>query len=111
MEMVQIAPLDVVLPNGECTKATHIGSVALSTSINLINVLLVPGLKCNLISLAKLIDNQKCNIFFTDGLCAIQDLPTRMPIGAGERRGGVYCFWGLDQAQAYAVGSSDSGDL
>ncbi|CAH9129000.1 unnamed protein product [Cuscuta epithymum] len=34
-----------------------------------------------------------------------------MPIGVGERRGGVYFFRGLDQAQAYAVGSSDSGDL
>ncbi|CAH9084243.1 unnamed protein product, partial [Cuscuta europaea] len=60
--MVQIAPVAVVLPNGEHTKATH-------------------------------------------------DLPTRMPIGVGERRGGVYFFRGLDQAQAYAVRSSDSGVL
>lgn len=63
-EMVQIAPLDMVLPNGERSKATHVGSVALSTSINLINVLLVPRLKCNLISLAKLINNKKYNVFF-----------------------------------------------
>lgn len=70
-EMVQIAPVDVVLPNGECTKATHVGRVTLSTSINLINVLLMPGLKCNLISLAKLIDNRKCDVFFTNDLCAI----------------------------------------
>ncbi|CAH9100668.1 unnamed protein product [Cuscuta europaea] len=34
-----------------------------------------------------------------------------MPIGVGERRGGVYFFRGLDQAQAHAVESSDSGDL
>ncbi|CAH9093344.1 unnamed protein product [Cuscuta epithymum] len=111
MKMVRIAPVEVVLPNGERTKATHVGSVALSTSLTLFNVLLVHGLKCNLISLAKLIDNRKCDVFFTNDLCVIQDLPTRKTIGVGERRGGVYFFRGLDQARAYAVGSSDSGDL
>ncbi|CAH9126065.1 unnamed protein product, partial [Cuscuta epithymum] len=34
-----------------------------------------------------------------------------MPIGVGERRGGVYFFRGLDRAQACAVGGSDSDGL
>ncbi|CAH9097350.1 unnamed protein product, partial [Cuscuta epithymum] len=88
-ELVQIAPVAVILPNGEHTEATHVGSVAISTRLKLIHVLLVPGLKCNLISLGKLIDDRKCDIFFTNDICVIQDLSTRMPIGVGERRGGV----------------------
>ncbi|CAH9081683.1 unnamed protein product, partial [Cuscuta epithymum] len=39
------------------------------------------------------------------------DLLTRMPIGVGDRRGGVYYFRSLDQAKTHAVGTPDSGDL
>ncbi|CAH9140526.1 unnamed protein product [Cuscuta epithymum] len=34
-----------------------------------------------------------------------------MPIGVGERRGGVYYFRSLDQEHAYTLAASDSGDL
>ncbi|CAH9112086.1 unnamed protein product [Cuscuta europaea] len=110
-ELTRIPPVAVSLPNGDITQATHVGTVLLSERLDLINVLVVPGLKCNLISLGKLIDGRKCDIFFTNDLCVIQDLPTRTPIGVGERRGGVYYFRSLDRAKAYAVEKSNSSDL
>ncbi|CAH9146225.1 unnamed protein product [Cuscuta epithymum] len=104
-------PISVQLPNGEVTRATHVGDVQISSRLKLEKVLLVPGLQCNLISLAQLIDQRKCDIFFTNDICVIQDLLTSIPIGVGDRRGGVYFFRSLDQPQAHAVVVPDSGEL
>ncbi|CAH9103332.1 unnamed protein product [Cuscuta epithymum] len=48
----RVPPLSVTLPNGEITHATYMGHIHLSSHIKLTNVLFVPGLRCNLISLA-----------------------------------------------------------
>ncbi|KAL2901568.1 Retrovirus-related Pol polyprotein from transposon RE1 [Bienertia sinuspersici] len=82
----------VGLPNGQHAMATLIGSVSLSPRLILKNVLYVPELHCNLISVSKLIDTSNCFVQFTNDLCAIQDLHSRMLIGTGERRDGLYYF-------------------
>ncbi|CAH9118738.1 unnamed protein product [Cuscuta europaea] len=92
--MTKIDPVVVTLPNGV---------IWMNARLTLNDVLLVHGLQCNLISLAQLIDKRKCDIFFTNDLCVIHDLLTRMPIGVGDRRGGVYYFRSRDRAQVHAV--------
>jgi len=54
------------------------------------DVLCVPQLCCNLISIAQLIDDLFCSITFTKKLCMIQDLTMRILIGVGEPRKGEY---------------------
>ncbi|KAJ1410810.1 Gag-polypeptide of LTR copia-type [Sesbania bispinosa] len=80
----------VRLPNGEQTAATKEGTVVLSDKLRLANVLYVPSLQCNLISVSQLINESNCIVQFTDKFCAIQDRILRMVIGAGELREGLY---------------------
>ncbi|CAH9112797.1 unnamed protein product [Cuscuta epithymum] len=111
MNVRKIKPLPVYLPNGEVTSATSKGTVKISLGITLQNVLLVPGLMCNLISLAQLIDDRNCSVFFTNDVCVIQDLPSRTLIRAGEKHGGVYYFRSLDSARACSITEKSKGDL
>ena len=54
------------------------------------NVLFVPKLKCNLISVSLLLRYSGLVIQLTDKFCVIQDRSTRKVIGVGEQREGLY---------------------
>ncbi|KAL6336644.1 hypothetical protein AAG906_035958 [Vitis piasezkii] len=64
----------VGLPNGESVVATQSGSVRLSNNITLKNVLYVPKLNCNLLSVSQLIDDLHSD-------------------WSGVRRDGLYYWW------------------
>ncbi|KAH7534036.1 hypothetical protein FEM48_Zijuj04G0195000 [Ziziphus jujuba var. spinosa] len=85
----------VGLPNGESVVATQSGSVRLSDKITLKNVLYVPKLNCNLLSVSQLNDDLHCIVQFNFYICAIQD-HTRELIGTGVRRNGLYYFGGAE---------------
>ena len=61
----------VGLPNGESVVATQFGSVRLSNNITLKNVLYVPKLNCNLLSVSQLTDDLHCIVQFNSYMCAI----------------------------------------
>lgn len=61
------------LPNGKQTATTKEGTVMLSDELKLANVLYVPSLQCNLISVSQLVDESNCVVQFTNKFCAIQD--------------------------------------
>ena len=77
-----------MLPNKE-------GTVKLDGGFELKNVLYVPKLKCNLISVSQLTDEAQCVIIFANKLCLMQDLTSRMLIGVGERKDGLYIYRGV----------------
>ena len=52
------------LPNGQSVNVTHIGSIQLTASLLLTNVLCVPSFDFNLISVSKLTSSLQCCIFF-----------------------------------------------
>lgn len=85
-----IQPIHVALPNGSEIMAFKRGTINLDSKLRLNNVLYVPGLNCNLISIAQLIEDNICEVIFIKKLCVIQDLTTRSPIGVGEPKRGVY---------------------
>ena len=58
----------------------------LYVGLKLTNVLYVPKLNYNLISVSQMMDELKCVIQFTDKLCVVQDHISRTLIGAGEWR-------------------------
>ena len=81
----EVSPVIIDLPNGECTISKRQGSVNLAGKLNMSNVLHVPSLNCNLMSVHKLCKDLKCTVTFDDVSCVLQDCNTRTPIGVGEQ--------------------------
>ncbi|XP_021771703.1 uncharacterized protein LOC110735827 [Chenopodium quinoa] len=91
-DVQSISPCPVGLPDGAQVVATKEGRVYLVDGITLAHVLFVPKLKCNLISVSKMIDDSHCFVRFTYSLCAIQDQHSGSLIGGGERIDGLCYF-------------------
>ena len=83
-DLREIAQCSVGLPDGSSAIATKEGTVTLESNLCLKNVLYVPGLTCNLISMSQLTDHYNCFVQFTNGLCVIQHRTSRMLIGVVE---------------------------
>ena len=92
MNVRTIQNCPVGLPDGQFTNSNQIGSVELNGGLILDNVLFVPTLNCNLISVTQLSDESNCVIQFTNKICVIQDRLTRKMISLGERTDGLYFF-------------------
>ncbi|GAA0161248.1 hypothetical protein LIER_17608 [Lithospermum erythrorhizon] len=60
----------------------------------------VPQFCCNLLSITHLCDDTDCVVSFVKSNCLIQDRFSRMLIGLGERRGGLYYLRGGIEKQA-----------
>ena len=86
------------LPNGAQATTMKADTVILAPNLTLYNVLYVPNFTCNLISVSQLLCENKYTVQFTDILCVIQDQISRMLIGAGEQRGGLYYLPWLSQS-------------
>lgn len=101
----------VGLPNGKQIMVTKEGNVALGENLILTDVLYVPDLKCNLISVSQLLATSFYSVTFTDKLCVIQDRNSRTLIGAGEQSDGVYWFKPKRQIQANRTTVVDKHEL
>jgi len=101
----------VGMPNGNKAIATKEGTIDLNGNISLKNVLYVPGLNCNPISVSQIINDLDSIVQFTKQLCVMKGPVTRMLIGAGERKDGLHCFRNLPQIKAMKVDRSNSLDL
>lgn len=64
----------VILPNGNSTSIISTGSVQISASCTLQNVLLVPDFQFNLISISQFTKDQNCCVVFYPHFCVFQDL-------------------------------------
>jgi len=80
----------VKLPNGQFVSVTHIGTVRISASLILTNVLCVPAFSFNLISASKHTKFSSCCLIFLADFCFIQNLLTWRMIGVGRERGGLF---------------------
>jgi len=89
-DIKDIMGCSVGLPNGQHITATKEGTVLLSDTLTLTNVLYVPSLNCNLVSVSQLVNESNRVIAFSDKFCVTQDHTTRTLIGMGEQREGLY---------------------
>jgi len=96
-------PCALGLPNGDQTMATKEGTAKLGGCLHLTNVLYVPKLNYNLLSVGKLLDDTINSITFTKKLCVIQDPTSRMLIGVGKQRDGIYFLRGVTHVRANDV--------
>lgn len=82
----------VTLPNGHTFLVTRIGSITLTGSLILTNVLCAPFFYFNLISISKLTLSLHCCVFFISNYFFIQDLQLWKMIGLGKRKKGLYIW-------------------
>lgn len=78
------------LPNGATAAVTHVGSVTLSSDIVLHNVLCVPTFTYHLLSVSKLLSDNKCVATFTPKTCTIQAPTWGTAIEIGKEQNGLY---------------------
>ena len=83
------AQIFIRLPNGDMVKVTHIGTVQVSATLILENVLCIPSFSFNLIFISKLTQNPSCCCIFLSHYCFLQDLLHWKMIGLGKRHGGL----------------------
>ena len=88
--MTAVTDVTFTLPNGHTVLVTHTGTITLTDSLVLSNVLCVPSFDFNLISVSKLTLSLHCFIFFLSNFCFIQDLQLRKIIGLGKQRNELY---------------------
>ncbi|XP_074297465.1 uncharacterized protein LOC141628191 [Silene latifolia] len=107
-----IPPCPITLPNGQCVLAKIAGTVYLNDKLILTNVLFVPSLTCNLLSVSQLVASTNYILSFTHNSCHIQDPSLRMRIGVGELRDGLYFFRVVGRkAEVHRVSVEASFDL
>ena len=82
-ETVPVAGVTVSLPNDTRVAITHTGTVHLSSSLTLHNVLHVPSFKFNLISVSSLLKSSHCSAHFFADSCFIQEFIQGLTIGRG----------------------------
>ncbi|XP_072066989.1 uncharacterized protein [Arachis hypogaea] len=76
------------------------GTVIIDGGLELKNVLYVPKLKCNLLSVSQLTEAEHCLVQFTDEFYVIQDRTSRTLIGVGEQKDELYWYRGAHKIQA-----------
>ncbi|XP_038997410.1 uncharacterized protein LOC120122339 [Hibiscus syriacus] len=76
--------------DGSLSPVKGSGSIRINSHITLSNVLFVPSLTCNLLSISKLSTDLGCTSHFTRDYCEFQDLTSGMVIGNARRCGGLY---------------------
>lgn len=75
--------IKVDLPNGKTVDIPHIGSAFVVQSQSISNVLYLPNLKLNLLSVSKLTRKLQCKVGFFPDFCIFKDLSTGQVKGIG----------------------------
>ncbi|GAB2302130.1 hypothetical protein Dimus_038954 [Dionaea muscipula] len=81
---------NVVTADGKLTPVLGEGSVSLTNLLHLDNVLVVPDLEYNLLSVPQLTRTLNCLVIFWPHSCVFKDIQSRTTIGYGTRRGKLY---------------------
>ena len=71
--ITSIVHFSVKLPNGDMAKVTHIGTIKLTPTLTLKNVLCIPSFSFNLVSISKLTQSPSCCYIFLSHYGFIQE--------------------------------------
>ena len=93
----------VYLPNGNQALDTHVGTVHISSTLVLKDVLCVLSFGFNLILVSKLAKTLFCCLIFFGNCCFIQDLAQWSMIGQGRKNNGLYLLDSSHQQRSTAL--------
>ena len=79
-----------VVANGTTTTMAGIGDVQVTSNLVLKNVLHVPQLSTNLVSIQKITQDLSCHVMFDASVCEFQDQGSRRKIGLAMEHNGLY---------------------
>ena len=96
----------VQFSNGEKVTVTHIGTIQVTSTLKLENVLCVPSFTFNLISVNQLTKTLSCCLVFLSNLCFIQDLTCWKTIGVGELHDKLYLLHTTSSCKSISKASS-----
>ena len=82
----------IQVADGNSMPVTGAGNVSLSSTFSMSSVLLAPTLSNNLISISKITRDLDCHVIFFTTYSVFQDNVTKMTIGIGKERDGLYYF-------------------
>ncbi|CAA7062674.1 unnamed protein product [Microthlaspi erraticum] len=111
VEQRSVLPCSVGLPNGKQSLSRETGTVVFDEDFKLINMLFVPDLKCNLISVSQLIEDLDVVMQIANKGCVVQDRTTRNLSGVGELRDGLYFFRRLTEFNAFRLNKDEAEDV
>lgn len=77
---------------GTFSTIAGVGSIPISKTLTLHNVLHVPNLSCNLLSISKLTQDLNCLAIFDSSTCKFQELSSGRMIGSSKEVDGLYLF-------------------
>ncbi|KAK1424653.1 hypothetical protein QVD17_19987 [Tagetes erecta] len=80
----------VIFGNGKTLPVSHTGNMKLLGSLNLNNVLVVPNITKNLLSISKLTEHNNVDVLFSYPNFFIQDRQTKRVLARGCREEGLY---------------------
>jgi len=92
----------ITMPNGKQSKIAHIGSVQLTPTLLLSNVLHVPDFQFNLVSVSKLCSQFTSKVIFTASDCVLQG-PTSQEVVLGKAHSGLYQVQNVPASKATAA--------
>ncbi|XP_076916331.1 uncharacterized protein LOC143575998 [Bidens hawaiensis] len=98
----------VVIPNGDVIPVKGRGECTLIGGAKIKNVLHIPKLTCNLLSVSRLTNDLQSAITFFPDFCVMQKLNTRNLIGTGECRRGLYRMRLIDNKRKAMMTSGDT---
>ncbi|CAN1240915.1 Retrovirus-related Pol polyprotein from transposon RE2 [Linum perenne] len=84
----------VRIADGSYAAVQGIGEAIISQNLVLKQVLYVPNLSCNLLSISQLTKDKNCSTNFRANVCEIQDMESRVMIGKTEMCDGLYLLKG-----------------
>lgn len=94
VDLKYVLPCSIGLPNGQNTLSKEKGTMKFDDEFSLKNVLFVPDLRCNLISVFQLIANSDMAMQIANKGCVLQDRIMRNLTRADELRDGFIFFAG-----------------
>lgn len=96
----------VMVGNGEKLKITHIGDAQLPAKHNdilLHDVLLVPDIKKNLLSVSQLTSDLPCYFEFTSDGFVVKEQKTNQVMAKGNKKGGLYVLDGTEKQALFSA--------
>ena len=82
----------VKIADGTFSTIASVGSIPVSKTLTLHNVLNVLNLSCNLLSISKLTQDLNCLAIFDSSTCKFQELSSGRMIGSSKEVDGLYLF-------------------
>ena len=95
--------------NGDIYPVIGGGTVELSTTFTLPNILFVPSLSTKLLSVGQITEDLNCCVLMYSSFCLFQDVLTKKIFGRGIKRGGLYYVDDLDLGMVHSAKSHRQG--